>query len=73
MLDFTANIRKTQPTLAQPKKKTISYMTLDALIIGGITFFSTLAGARVVDYQTAGIAAGLSFFIQFAIERGIRK
>jgi len=53
---------------------------VDAGIIGGLTFFSSLGGLGVTGLLTgpegwlaAAIAAGTQFFLTLAIKRGLRE
>jgi len=59
--------------------KSLKEALINAFIMGGLSFFTTLAGmsiAQVVEdpvraLSAAGIAAGLAFFTRLAIERGL--
>ena len=58
------------------KKHSKSYldMIIDSIIIAGITFFSTWTGTLDLNSLLIVLkATGLSFFIQLAYEKGLKK
>jgi len=69
------NLHKIKEEIIKKRSKSYLDMIIDSLIIAGITFFSTWNG-QIVDLQSLFIvlkATGLSFFIQLAYEKGIKK
>lgn len=52
---------------------------LDAGILAGLTFFSSIGGMSIIDVNTSkmliagAIAAGAQFFLTLAIKRGLRE
>jgi len=61
--------------LTEKHSKSYLDMIIDSLIIAGITFFSTWSG-KPFTYETVFMlikATGLSFFIQLAYEKGIKR
>jgi hypothetical protein len=76
MLDLITN--KTGETNSTGKvkyKKTLQDMILDSIIVAGVTAFSIWNGTTLSLEQMLIIlkAVGISFFIQLAYERGIKK
>ena len=67
--------------ILDPKEEPLRDMLLDALIIAGLNFFSTLAGIGAVGITSdpvrsliaAAVAAGVGFFSTLAIKRGVKK
>jgi hypothetical protein len=61
------------------KKMTWLDSIIDALIISGLTFFSTIGGdavsglSTILTLKAATIAACIQFFIFLSIKRGIRQ
>jgi hypothetical protein len=76
MLDLITNKTGTANSTGKTKnKKTLQDMLFDSLIISGITFFSVWNGTTLSLEQMLIVlkATGISFFIQLAYERGIKK
>ncbi len=56
-------------------------MVIDAWIIAGLNFFTTLSGIEVTDiasnpgeaFLASAISAGLGFFMTLAVKRGLRR
>ena len=56
-------------------------MVIDAFIIAGLNFFTTLSGISIADISTSpgeaflasAISAGLGFFTTLAVKRGLKK
>jgi len=67
--------------LVSTKKNPNSDLIVNALIVAGQNFFTTLAGmgaaGLLADAKAgmlgAGISAGLAFFSSLAIQRGLKK
>ena len=58
----------------EPKRKSLKEIAVDSLIIGAIAFFSTWTGSLDISNLLVSLKAfGLSFFLQFAYERGVKK
>ena len=56
-------------------RKTISWMIVDAAIIGAIAAFAAIGGGGP-SWETCWIAFkafGLAFFMQLAVERGLKR
>ena len=56
-------------------RKPWSWMVIDSAIIGGISFFSSLIEGPpdMMAVYRAAVAFGLAFFLQLAIERGLKR
>lgn len=57
------------------ERKPWKWMVIDSAIIGGISLFAELiAGPPTwLGLYKSGIAFGLAFFIQLAVERGLKR
>jgi len=56
-------------------RKTWTAMLIDSAIIGGISLFTELISGPPtwMGLYKAGLAFGLAFFIQLAVERGLKR
>jgi len=56
-------------------RKTWTWMIVDSAIIGGISLFTELITGPPswMGLYKAGVAFGLAFFIQLAVERGLKR
>jgi len=56
-------------------RKPWKWMIVDSAIIGGISFFSSLieGSPTAMTFYKAVVAYGLAFFVQLAIERGLKR
>lgn len=59
----------------QNSRKPWKWMIIDSAIIAGISFFSGLVEGppTLMTMYRSGVAFGLAFFLQLAIERGLKR
>lgn len=66
--------KRSLPSSAAPRRKPWDDMLMDSAIIGAISFFATLGDvATLAGLFIAAKAFGAGFFIQLAVERGIKR
>lgn len=71
---ITSNNSGASGSKEEKTNKRILSMLIDSLIIGGITVFSTWTGALTLDQLVLLVKSfGISFLIQLAYYRGIKK
>jgi len=59
----------------EPNRKAWRWILIDSAIIGGISLFTELISGPPtwMGLYKAGVAFGLAFFIQLAVERGLKR
>lgn len=67
--------RTNSPENTGSSRKTWTWMIIDSAIIGGISLFTELITGPPswMGLYKAGMAFGLAFFIQLAVERGLKR
>lgn len=67
--------RRNSPENTGDSRKTWTWMIVDAAIIGGISLFTELITGPPtwMGLYKAAMAFGLAFFIQLAVERGLKR
>jgi len=73
MLDIVNSSRTA--SVGEDSRKSWEMMIIDSLIIGGISLFTELVSGPPtwLGLYKAVTACGLAFFIQLAVERGLKR